>query len=491
MPKRQSRNLNLLLIVLGGSLAAGCGSEGSSGGLFGGGDPGADDGGGKDGGGGNDDGGDGDGGGDGGSTDGSGDGGDGGATDGGGTDGGTTDGGGTDDGGTDSGGSSSDSGPPWPKFDVGGGGDGDPGDCDCVPNEWSYVWIANSSESTVSKINTRTLTEEGRYLTRSDGAGNPSRTSVSVDGRAVAVANRHVGITKIWARPEDCAGANTSTGPGDVKPWGTDDCVAWFTDFPGKTVQRPVAWTPGVLNTTTCEYEHQKIWTTTGSGGSGPGMCGAEGVTVHLLDGDTGIVDAEVYIPDVEFDCDHTGTLLGLGLGPYGGAVDNEGNFWFHGWGNNKLVRVELVTGEYEITPGGSYGITVDTEGRVWTNWVARYDPVTDQWANPPASVGGSGGIAQDLQGRIWAAIMDGVIWVDMETLAVGDTIPLPYSGQAKGVSADIDGYVWVTFQGDTNAYRIDPDTYAFETVTGLNDPYTYSDMTGGQISNVNCNPPQ
>jgi hypothetical protein len=77
-----------------------------------------------------------------------------------------------------------------------------PGEC-CGPADWSYIWIANSSQSTVSKINTRTMVEEGRYLTR-DTPGNPSRTSVSVDGRAVAVANRFGGVVKIWTRPEDC-----------------------------------------------------------------------------------------------------------------------------------------------------------------------------------------------------------------------------------------------------------------------------------------------
>ncbi len=29
------------------------------------------------------------------------------------------------------------------------------------------------------------------------------------------------------------------------------------------------------------------------------------------------------------------------------------------------------------------------------------------------------------------------------------------------------------------------------ETYDELNSPYTYSDMSGGQISNVTCNPPE
>jgi len=142
------------------------------------------------------------------------------------------------------------------KFDMLDGadsmGDSGSGTCDCGNSGFSYIWIANSVESTVSKINTRTLTEEGRYITRPDKAGDPSRTSVTIDGKAVAVANRNTGIVKIWARPELCKGGNTSTGRLDVKAWGTDDCVAWYTPFSDKTVQRPVQWTSGTLNPATC-----------------------------------------------------------------------------------------------------------------------------------------------------------------------------------------------------------------------------------------------
>ena len=66
------------------------------------------------------------------------------------------------------------------KLDTGGGS----GPLGAV----GYIWIANSAEGTVSKIRTETMVEEGRYLTRPDGAGDPSRTSVSLRGN-VAVAN--------------------------------------------------------------------------------------------------------------------------------------------------------------------------------------------------------------------------------------------------------------------------------------------------------------
>ncbi len=112
--------------------------------------------------------------------------------------------------------------------------------------EFSYIWVANSPESTISKINTMTMLEEGRYLTRPDSAGNPSRTSVSLSG-AVAVANRAGGITKVIAEPVKCdemangvPGLQTSSGAGDVLPWGQDDCLAWYAPM-AYDLQRPLA----------------------------------------------------------------------------------------------------------------------------------------------------------------------------------------------------------------------------------------------------------
>jgi DNA-binding beta-propeller fold protein YncE len=379
------------------------------------------------------------------------------------------------------------------KFDAGSDPDdgGLPGDCECGNLQWSYVFVANSSEGTISKINTRTLEEEARYAT---GGLSPSRTSVSVDGKAVVVANRGGGVAKYWVRTDLCdpdqngqPGLQTSTGKDDVLPFGQDDCLAWTQDFANMdvTVQRPVAWTPGEG---ACHTD-QKVWTTTGTGGNGATMCGPHGVWAHLLDGTTGAIEATIHLSEDEFPCDHTGSGLGVGLGPYGGAVDADGNFWFHGWGNGRLARIDFETHEVSIVQGGGYGITVDTKGRVWlSSSISRYDPETGDRQH--ASVSTSGGIAQDLQDRIWAAGDAGLVWVDMETLAIGDSVPLPVSNQIKGVSVDLDGYVWAVAQGDSRAFKVDPDTYTYEIYDGLDGPYTYSDMTGGAVFNVTCNPP-
>jgi hypothetical protein len=386
------------------------------------------------------------------------------------------------------------------KLDVGpSGGDGPgPSSCGCGNLDWSYLWVANSGEGTVSKINTRTLEEEGRYVTHPSGSGDPSRTSVSLDGYSVVVANRSAtGVAKIWAVPELCSdhngtpGIQTSTGKNDVLPWGEDDCVAWFTEFPDMTVQRPIAWSPHRCGPQGELEVEAKVWTVTGANGS-PGTCGAGGIWVHRLNGDTGVIEDTVHIPDSDFSCDITG-LGSATIGPYGGAVDREGNFWFHGFTGQGLFRIDYDTLQYEQFSGGGYGITVDTKDRVWlSSSITRFEYGPNTAQNQGVSV--NGGIAQDHAGRIWAADGDGVIWVDMETLAVGDRVVIPSVGggsstTVKGVSVDVDGFVWAIAQGDTRAYKIDPNTYDLEYYDGLDSPYTYSDMTGGAIFNVSCNP--
>ena len=359
----------------------------------------------------------------------------------------------------------------------------------CGNTDWSYVWIANSGEHTISKLDTRSMEEVGRYQTRADQAGNPSRTSVSIDARAVAVANRAGGITKIWAREEYCEDKNgngtieTSTGKFDVLPFDQEECIAWFTAFPDATTQRPVAWTSGVYNEETCEYEDQKIWTASGNGSGGTWPCdGTDGIFVYRLNGDTGEVEDTVHMPDV---------TCGGTFGPYGAAVDTDNNLWMYIWSAGTLVNVDYETLEYSTVQGGSYGITVDNKSRVWIDSGKRYDPVTMQWDSQIGDLPGNGGsgVAQDLKGRIWKATAGGVGWVDAETMLVGDKVTLPNGGLARGIGVDVDGYIWAVILGGTEAFRIDPDTYEITTYDGLNAPYTYSDMAGGQINNVTCNP--
>jgi hypothetical protein len=88
------------------------------------------------------------------------------------------------------------------------GSESSTGEPPCEPGgmgeEFSFLWIANTDQGSVSKINTNTMVEVARYYTDpvQSGAASPSRTSVSLDGRFMVVSNRDTGsiITKIAAK---------------------------------------------------------------------------------------------------------------------------------------------------------------------------------------------------------------------------------------------------------------------------------------------------
>lgn len=377
-----------------------------------------------------------------------------------------------------------------PIFDV-GGNDTDVGDgCGC---EYEFIWIANADQGTVSKINTRTLEEVGRYITRPDGAGNPSRTSVSLSGD-VAVANRHGGVAKFYADIDKCVESNgmpgiqTSSGANNLLGWDVEECRAWYVEFP-TTNQRPVAWTPGTLSKDDCEAEGENVWTVmSATPGIGPGIGGAGGVIATLLAGDTGEIVQQVPVDD----------FPGIQLGAYGGAVDGEGNLFFTPMGgvsfNNQLARIDIddYTVQLWPVPAGiaPYGITVDHDGNVWVSSVlgssaARFDVGTETWEPIMAGFISLGGIVEGPDDMIWVAVDGGAFSIDMNTLMPGPTF---VNGQTvKGVSIDVDGYLWAV---DNAAHKVNAQTgQLVDSYNGLTGPYTYSDMTGHALSNTYCPP--
>jgi len=353
--------------------------------------------------------------------------------------------------------------------------------------DFSYIWVANSAQGTVSKIDTATLNELGRYIVRPDSAGNPSRTSVNLSGD-VAVANRAGDVVKIYARTEDCADTNgipgiqTSTGPDDILPWGEEECIAWYSDMP-YNAQRPVAWTAGTFDEDQCAWVGQSVWTT------GANLSTAGSVHAIRLNGDTGAVELDIAVPELSVGS----------FGPYGGAVDQVGDFWFHSRDSglpHPLVHVDADGAAYEIInvpdPVNPYGITVDSNGRIWLagyqGGIGRYDPMLGTW---DTVVGFTGlGIQEDAEGVMWLAIypwdtLRGLYAFDVNTMAHLATIDMTAEApSSRGVSIDFDGYVWMIDQ-DSSAWRVDPTFGTWERYQGLTGPYTYSDMTGWGLSLV------
>lgn len=377
----------------------------------------------------------------------------------------------------------------------------------------SYIWIANSAEGTVSKLNTANGEEVARYFTGpQEATSDPSRTSVNLYGDAV-VTNRDPypdasSVTKFAADEEDCIDRSgnglieTSHGPNEVLRWGEDECMLWNTPL---TSELDEDWPEGYddyrgfsLGARATAWDGAED-PSTGLGGSvwiGSFNTGE----IFQLDGDNGEVIARTqwrwdgepaYIPGAS------------GHGTYGGAMDGRGNFWVFD-GGQYLGRVNTSTLQidtFEVPCG--YGIAVDSQDRVWTSGsmcVNRFDPDTeenttyfaegcsDYWEGDPG--GGNNdcffrGLAVDGEGSVWVAETSGaVLRINEDRVEFVSRVSLGAYG-IVGVAVDYFGQVWAVSQSDNAALRIDPDTSDVESFPVGFGPYTYSDMTGHQLRTV------
>jgi hypothetical protein len=394
------------------------------------------------------------------------------------------------------------------------------------------IWIANTREGTVSKVDTNTLTEIGRYNVPAvdwniePDENGPSRTSVDSEGNVYAGARLGSGVTKISAAGADCPDSNgdgmitTSSGPADVLDPGQDDCVIWSAmidgDARGVAVQEiapklEVEVQPDAPPVITEIPGARYVWVGGQITDAGRGWV----PRLHKLDAETGEI------------------LLTLDPPPaptYGLALDGRGNLWISGRQRNSLARVDTTrcldngcnaetvcvtqcteTSCPDTCDGAvlerielartTYGITVDCSQRVWLGGahggtgVMRYDPLAGAdarlaWVSTVAGNDEEGvhGIAADASGWIWGGARDLGVWrVDSETL---EAVQVAGTGgaefNAKGMAVDRRGRVWaIPFRMDyamviTPGATID-DAVVEKPISGFAGPYTYSDMTGEQ----------
>ena len=372
--------------------------------------------------------------------------------------------------------------PPIPDLggDCGGDGDG---------QSFSYIWIANSTQGTISKIETVSTIEEGRFAVTDNAAQQPSRTSVNQYGDVAAGHRFSPRVTKVAARMENCIDKNnngmidTSTGPNDILPYPTDECLLWTTDLPAHAQgTRAVAWEGGQIDPDTCEntIPNPRLWV----------GYGQSPLSIYRLDGDTGMPLDSVQVASAGF--------------VYGGAVNADGDFWVSDRAGLQLHRIDgedLTTQSFAVPGSQAYGVGMDQYGDPWIatytvgigDHVYRFDADMQIFVDAGGTSGRYRGMAIDREDRAWIAgnspcrlaLFDAATDTELD-----DAIPLPGCINPVGVSIDRDGYVWVVDQGAGQAWKVDPNFQIIVgMVTGLIAPYTYSDMTG-QGLNLVVNPP-
>ncbi len=402
--------------------------------------------------------------------------------------------------------------------------------------DFGFLWVANTGENTVSKLDIETGREVARYSSVRDsaalgipavplGALNgdqnqdncfncPSRTAIDFNGDAF-VANRAFGrqatVTKYGNEAAACIDRNGNgviDTSADVDGDGVidkndpseflaedDECILWTVPVGGNDgVARALAIDAGGP-----DGEHGNVWVGLYnerrliqiSGDTGAPIQGAGGqpVSVPLNDGQNQLL-------------------------PYGAIADGSGNIWATGiFGEGQasvyIAKVNAfnatLTALYAVPDDAdgcsqNYGITIDIDQKVWVGGydckdVKRFDPQTLQWARMDRNgESATRGVATDVVGNVWVAYTDGRVgkYKIADIVALGDAAqgtvydlpPLPggHTNNTIGVGIDRNGACWAVSRDDGDnigtATRIKPDGTLASFPVGKS-PYTYSDFTG------------
>lgn len=365
---------------------------------------------------------------------------------------------------------------------------------DSTKIDFPFIWIANSAEDTVSKVNTRLVCEVARYGVCDD----PSRTAVDLNGNGIITCRGDGKVAKVAIFEQDCVDRNGNgridtsrdlNGDCRITPdemVTNDECVLWVMQPDGQTG--------------------------TGCAGSGNGCARAAGVDrdnniwvgfwnsyrLRKLRGSDGAVLQTITLQER----------------PYGLAIDQAGIIWVASRDPfpHRLVKVHPDQGRlgaWNVPGNYAYGIAVDPWGKVWvatgeSQGVSRFDPVTSQFTNTFtwSGRGYTRGVAISVLRDQSGAVVDSKVYVAHHTWTcqsgryisvvsaknVSDepAIDLVSLLGPVGVAVDFDGYIWSVNQCTSSASKINPytKTVVATQLVGQN-PYTYSDMTGYALKTI------
>lgn len=382
-----------------------------------------------------------------------------------------------------------------------------------------YLWVANHTNQTVSRVSTETGREQGRYWV----GMNPSRTAVDLDGN-VWIGGRDDGrLTKILWDTTECPDRNgdgvvqTATAQ-NLGPLGSaerplaDECVAYSAvPTPEHRSIRGIAAGPD-----------GRVWFGYTRGGVrsihaqtfelGPHV---QPSAVPLFRRD----DSGRYRPTLDAQGEPA-TVPGSGI--YGLVVDREGFLYASPMNRQTLMRFNTYAQRwdavYEQTGCSNYGIAIDGSDHVWLGCtdggVMSFDPAgltTRRFRVPseaPATGGtssrallGSAGASKPRYGVTGLGVepATGDVWASFWQLGITGRLHLggpddsestwsfisTSGGDLRGVGFDHEGFAWTHGVSSDRIWKIDPRRGAlaegFEqgVPIGRGPHYTYSDFTG------------
>jgi uncharacterized repeat protein (TIGR01451 family) len=358
-----------------------------------------------------------------------------------------------------------------------------------------YLWVPNSYQGSVSKVDTRTGRELARYRTGPPGAGNgnPSRTTVDPEGNCWVV-NRVTGtLVKIGLleagndvdrngdgliqTSQDLNGDGNITED-EILPWGGDECLLYeVVLIPGREgTFVPGTYTGGYMGYT--ENNGPRAVAADAEGNVWAGNYLAR--RYYFVDGATGQIL-------------RTNDLSSVGHTPYGAVVDAQGYLWSAGHTGNHVLRLNPADNSFLTIalPHVAYGLGLDRSNHLFVSgWesslLSRIDTIETNldWTVPAYS--GGRGVAATADGNFWVACTyrNSVLRYSADGLLKAE---VPVGAHPTGLSVDAAGKVWAVDLDDEDIHRVDPSIDRVDLTKRVlsGNHYGYSDMTGTLVRNT------
>jgi streptogramin lyase len=347
-----------------------------------------------------------------------------------------------------------------------------------VERTFPTVWVANSAEGTLSRIDAASAVETARYTT---GGAEPSRIAVDRAGDAWVV-NRAFGavssVTKVAGELGRCVdrdgdGLETSDGPSDVLDL-ADECLL---------LHLPIAEVGSVARAIAIDGDRGLDGIS--GGDAWVGLHDAEAIVE--LEGRTGEVLRRIETP---------------GFAPYAATFDRWGTLWMISR-DGHLASIDPRSSQVTIREVPLpcyllYGLAADRDGRLLMTGfscdrLASYDPEVDRWETREAPASPRAAAYDASRDRFWVAhtaaslseVGLGPLRVLRElSLDGGGVMPL----ESIGVAVDALGQIWtVSSQGGPGgtgvATRVDPELGEVSAQVPVGAaPHLQGDLTGSEV---------
>jgi len=347
-----------------------------------------------------------------------------------------------------------------------------------------YVWVPNSATGTVSKIDSGTGAELGRYATGPDSLVGPGVAAVDLQG-SCWVGNRIAGtVVKIGlVENGGCVDRNgdgeieTSTdGNGDgsissseLLAWGQDECVLFEVVLAEGLEGSHV---PGDGHD---DYEANGLQAVAVDANDDVWVGVYASNLLYHLDGASGDVLDQIDVADQS-------------TFPTAAVVGGDGKLWVSSSPDQWVLSFDPSTGDTTLVdlPHLSRGVTINGsqdllvtggEQQAFSNFNIELNEIA--WTQ--AAGYQANGIASSEDGRIWIASTGDNLLSRYDEQG-GFTGSQTVLGQPTGVAVDQDGKVWVLGSRTDTVYRINPGSVNIEiqkTLTGTASHDATGDLTG------------